>query len=223
MLKLLNRGFIFRICIYLVGFFAIALGGVFTINSAMGVSPMNALPYVISHLTPLSLGFWFTLQFSLFVVIQKIILGKRFSWIQVLQVPASMVFGYFVDLARLLVGDLFIPTYFGQLTLLFIGMFFIATGITMVLSTGFLTLPPEGLVLAFIKVKPKLQFSTVMIRISIVIVGLSVILSMLFLGELVGAREGTIIAALVTGKMVPWVKGMYNPLMSRFNIEGFVS
>ena len=42
--------FVKRIVIYLAGLFFVALGVAFSVNSNLGVSPVNSLPYVVSRI-----------------------------------------------------------------------------------------------------------------------------------------------------------------------------
>ena len=50
------RKFILRIVVYIIGLFFLALGVAFSINSGLGVSPVNSLPYVISLITGVEIG-----------------------------------------------------------------------------------------------------------------------------------------------------------------------
>ena len=48
--------FVKRIVIYLAGLFFVALGVAFSVNSNLGVSPVNSLPYVVSRFQGLFQG-----------------------------------------------------------------------------------------------------------------------------------------------------------------------
>lgn len=48
--------FVKRIVIYLAGLFFVALGVAFSVNSNLGVSPVNSLPYVVSRILGKDLG-----------------------------------------------------------------------------------------------------------------------------------------------------------------------
>lgn len=49
--KLINR-----IIFYILGLFILALGVAFSVNSQLGVSPVNSLPYVLSQITGKEMG-----------------------------------------------------------------------------------------------------------------------------------------------------------------------
>lgn len=207
-----------RLSIYVLGIFFVALGGALSINSALGVSPLNALPYVLSRITGFYIGMCFFALLAVFMLLQIIILRKDFKWIQTTQLLGAFLFGYLLDFARLILGDFSLPTYFGQLALLLIGIAFIAKGVMLFTSVRLVPLPLEGLVAAILKKLPNEKFHRVMITISIVCVILSIVLSLVFLGGLYGVHEGTVLAAVLTGKMMPAAKRAAKPLLDKAGI-----
>ena len=74
--------FVKRIVIYLAGLFFVALGVAFSVNSNLGVSPVNSLPYVVSRILGKDLGTCVTVIFIGYILIQ-ILLLRRLSalWI----------------------------------------------------------------------------------------------------------------------------------------------
>ena len=56
---------------------------------------------------------------------------KDFKWINLTQLIFSTIFGYFVDLAKWIVGDFAIPTYAGQLLMLAISILLVAIGVSL--------------------------------------------------------------------------------------------
>jgi uncharacterized membrane protein YczE len=111
-----------------VALFLLALGVAISVNGNLGVSPVNSLPYIISQIINVPMGTCVTALFCFYILLQIIILRREFQPIQLLQIVFSTVFGYFVDFAKLLIGDFVIPTYFGRLTMLGISIVLIAVG-----------------------------------------------------------------------------------------------
>ena len=74
--------FIPRVLLYIFGIFVISIGTVFIINSELGVTPVQAVPMVISLITELSIGTCIILVFIIFAIIQILILRKEFKWVQ---------------------------------------------------------------------------------------------------------------------------------------------
>ncbi|MDR5177909.1 hypothetical protein RHO54_25730, partial [Salmonella enterica subsp. enterica serovar Typhimurium] len=65
-----NLKFIKRILIYGTGLMCLAFGVAFSVNSGLGVSPVNSLPYIVSLITGTELGNCVTIIFSLYILIQ---------------------------------------------------------------------------------------------------------------------------------------------------------
>ena len=129
---------------YILGLFILALGVAFSINSQLGVSPVNSLPYVISLITGQDMGKVVICVFSFYILLQLLILRKEFKWINLTQLIFSTIFGYFVDFAKYLLGDFTLPTYGGQLVMMAIGIILIALGISLYMNAGLINMPMEG-------------------------------------------------------------------------------
>ena len=94
--------FVKRIVIYLAGLFFVALGVAFSVNSNLGVSPVNSLPYVVSRILGKDLGTCVTVIFIGYILIQILLLRKGFPPLDLAQILCSFAFGYFVDLTETL-------------------------------------------------------------------------------------------------------------------------
>ena len=87
-----------RYIIFLIGLFINSLGVSLITKAALGTSPISSIPYVLSLIFPFTLG-QFTIYFSvLLVVLQLLILRRKFKIEHLLQIPISIAFGYFIDL-----------------------------------------------------------------------------------------------------------------------------
>ena len=202
-----------RIIIYIIGLFILAMGINISINSNLGVSPQSSLPYVISLITGIEMGILVTIIYSSYILVQIIILRKDFKWINLTQLVFSSVIGYFVEFTKLIVGGFRIPTYFGQLIMLVISIILIAIGVSIYLSANLVNMPPEGLVGALSqKVFTNKSFADVKVMMDSSIVVISVTLSLIFFGKLVGVREGTVISALFIGKVMKPVQKVIGKL-----------
>ena len=91
-----------RYLLFLVGLFINALGVSLVTKASLGTSPISSIPYVLSLHFPLTLGN-FTIIFSiLLILLQILILRKNFKMENILQIPVSIAFGYFIDLTMYL-------------------------------------------------------------------------------------------------------------------------
>ena len=63
--------------IYVTGLLFMAFGVAFSVNSSLGVSPVNSLPYVISRITGLDLGNCVIGIFAFYILVQILLLRKK--------------------------------------------------------------------------------------------------------------------------------------------------
>ena len=93
-----------RYVIFLIGLFINSLGVSLITKADLGTSPISSIPYVLSLNFPMTLG-QFTIIFSiLLIIIQLFILRKNFKAEHLLQIPISILFGYFIDPTMVLLG-----------------------------------------------------------------------------------------------------------------------
>jgi len=222
-MRLINdTHFIPRLLLYLFGIFVISLGTAFIINSELGVTPVQAVPMVISLITELSIGTCIILVFIIFAIIQILILRKEFKWVQLTQIIMAFLFGFMVDFSNLLVSRIHIPGYFGQLLMLSIGIILLSCGVPLHMKAKIVTMPPEALTAA-IKTKVKRwEFYQLRIIQDSILVVIAILLSFVFFHDLYGIREGTVICAVMVGKCIQYTSRLITPVLQKlgFNEEG---
>ena len=206
--------FVIRVLIYCLGLLSLAFGVAFSVNSNLGVSPVNSLPYVISRILKMQMGTCVTAVFCFYILLQILILGRKFNPVNLLQILFSTIFGYFVDFAKMVLGDFAIPTYFGQLTMLAISIPLIALGIVLYMDAQLVPMPMEGLS-SCLADKFGVSFPNMKTIIDCLVVGIGLVLCFVFLGGLDGLREGTIITAVVTGKVIAILKKPLSPVLKK--------
>ena len=206
--------FVIRVLIYCLGLLSLAFGVAFSVNSNLGVSPVNSLPYVISRILKVQMGTCVTAVFCFYILLQILILGRKFHPVNLLQILFSTIFGYFVDFAKMVLGDFAIPTYFGQLTMLAISIPLIALGIVLYMDAQLVPMPMEGLSSCLAE-KFGVSFPNMKTIIDCLVVVIGLILCFVFLGGLDGLREGTIITAVVTGKVIAIFKKPLSPILKK--------
>ena len=87
-----------RYIVFLIGLFINSLGVSLITKADLGTSPISSIPYVLNLNFPFTLG-QFTIAFSLLLIlIQLVILRRNFKAEHLLQIPISVLFGYFIDL-----------------------------------------------------------------------------------------------------------------------------
>lgn len=210
-----NIRYLCRVLVYALGLFFMAMGVAFSVNSRLGVSPVNSLPYVISLISGMDLGTCVTAVFSVYILVQILLKRKDFKWINLSQLVFSALFGYFVDYAKWIAGGFVLPGYIGQLATLGISMVFIAIGLSLYLGVKLVNMPMEGMTIAISQCFPDIPFHRMKIVVDCSAVTLGIVLSFLFLGSLQGIGEGTVICALLIGKLLPVAQKPILPVVER--------
>ena len=187
-----------RYLIFLVGLFVNSLGVSLITKANLGTSPISSIPYVLSLNFPFTLGN-FTIFFSIFlIVLQLIILRKNFKLEHILQIPVSIIFGYFIDLTMILFSWVNPEAYIMKSVYLLIGCLILGVGVYMEVLADVVMLPGESFVRAIV-LTWKTNFGTTKICFDVSMSVIAVVLSFVFAGRLAGVREGTVIAALLVG------------------------
>ena len=207
-----------RIFIYCAGLFVMALGVSLSVMSDLGVSPMNSVPYVLSQIfTNISMGTFTTALFCSYILIQAILLGRKFSPLRLLQILSSFLFGWFVDLSNWLTGLILTPPtmYVMRLVFLLISMAFVGFGIFLYISPKLPPLPGEG-TMQVISEKFHIPLHWAKIGFDVAVVVAAVVIALCNFHRLVGVREGTIIAAFGVGKFLGVFIKLWQKKLDRF-------
>ena len=187
-----------RYLLFLAGLFVNALGVSLVTKASLGTSPISSIPYVLSLNYPLTLGN-FTIIFSIFLILlQLLILRKNFKIENVLQIPVSIAFGYFIDLTMYMFFWVDPQNYVVKLISLLAGCVVLGFGVYMEVLAHVVMLPGESFVRAIVQTW-NTNFGTTKIIFDSSMTIMAGVLSVLFFGKLNGVREGTIMAALLVG------------------------
>lgn len=202
-----------RLGIYCLGLLILAFGIALAVNSDLGVSPVSSLPFVVSQILNISLGTCTILIYTLYILLQMVI-SRKFQPTLLLQLVFSTIFGYFVDGAKFVLGDFCLPTYFGQLAMLAASIILIGFSLVLYIDVKLAPMPAEGLVgcVSAINGRPFSQMKTLFDCTSVLV---AAVLSVIFLGKLSGIREGTVLTALLVGKMMGLLRKFVGPWIQR--------
>ncbi len=194
-----------RYILFTVGLLINSFGISFITKANLGTSPISSIPYT------LSLGFnptfgMFTLYMSIIlIVIQMILLRKNFPKQYLLQIPISVIFSWFIDLAMELLSFMNPETYLMNFISLIAGCVILGFGVYLEMVADVVMLPGESFVnavaITFHKDfgKTKVVFDSSMTIIAAVI-------GFVLFHKLAGVREGTVIAALLVGMIARFLK-----------------
>jgi len=129
---------------------------------------------------------------------QIAILGKNFQKHQLLQIPVSILFGYFIDFTMLILRGLTPSTYIWQLLSLLCGCLILGFGVYIEVLADVVMLPGEAFVKA-VSSRFHKEFGTVKVIFDGSMALGAALISILLFHDIKGVREGTIIAALIVG------------------------
>lgn len=187
-----------RYFIFLIGLFINSLGVSLITKAVLGTSPISSIPYVLSLNFPLSLG-QFTIIFSLFLILlQLLILRKNFKAEHLLQIPISILFGYFIDLTMAMLYFINPHHYISSFIYLLLGCGILGFGVYTEVLADVAMLPGESFVRA-VSSTWKTEFGSTKIAFDVSMTVIAAVISLVFSHHLNGVREGTVIAALLVG------------------------
>lgn len=197
-----------RFILFLMGIVLAGLGVALSTRPGLGTSPISSLPYVVTFITPLTLGMT-TVGINLFFMLMQIaILRSRFQWTSLGQIPTLFAFGFFIDLGMWL-SSFYIPqSYPLRLVEELLGCTLLATGITFQLMANVSYMPGDGFVRT-VSDEYGIPFGTAKICFDASIVLLAILLSLCCFRNISGIREGTVLAAVLVGFLI---RTMQQPL-----------
>lgn len=203
-----KREIVKRYILFVMSLFFAALGVAFTKHGELGVSPISSVANVMSYrFSSISLGTWLIIWNCVLLAGQILILRKRFQLIQLLQIPLSFLFGWFTDFGMWIVAFIPANTYPIRLVMVVVGVVILGFGVSLSVIANVIMNSGEAFVKAAADMLGK-EFGNVKIAFDVFCVSISLVLSLIFFDfTIVGAREGTIISALLTGVVVKFFTG----------------
>lgn len=194
--------FLKRLVLLIFGLFLSALGVELFKKAALGVSPISSAANIVSIAVPeLSLGTWLIIWNCVLIWGQFLILRRDFRPVELLQLPLSVLFGLFTDLSMSILDFAEPGSYIECFALVVLGTVTMALGISLTVIADVIMNSGEALVKA-VSDKTGKAFGSVKIAFDACCVALAVALSFILCGEILEVREGTLVAALLTGVFV---------------------
>ncbi len=187
-----------RYVIFLMGLFINSLGVSLITLADLGTSPISSIPYVLSLNFSLTLG-GFTILFNiLLILLQILILRRNFKPEYFLQIPVTVLFGYFIDLTMEWFSFIQPEFYWSKILYLLLGCLVLGFGVYMEVLANVVMLPGESFVRA-VSSTWKTEFGVTKVAFDVSMAVIAGILSLVLAHHLEGVREGTVIAALLVG------------------------
>lgn len=189
---------------FLTGVFVMSVGIALSVHGQLGTAPISTFPAVINAATSWSVGSVTVLMNMVFVLVQILILRRRFQLFQLVQLPIAMVFGAVIDLSLFLTSWTQTNNYLLQWVVTICGALILGVGVYIQIQPKLLYLPGEGLVMALTQVTG-VRFGTMKQLVDWSLVIISAIVSLILMHRLEGVREGTVFAAFAVGGVVKFI------------------
>jgi uncharacterized membrane protein YczE len=207
--------------LYIGGLMLLAMGITLNTKAGLGVSPIISIAYSVSIITSKNFGNMTFLLYSAFVIIEFILhflinrrykaRGEKFNLKKTLildasQLPLSFVFTRFINLfagyipeCNSLIG--FWGSFKGKTIVLLMGIILTGVGAVLSLDMRIIPNPGDGIVQALSDFSGK-KVGTVKNCFDLFNICLTMTLSMIFLGHIVGIGIGTILAVIGVGRIM---------------------
>ena len=195
-----------RYIIFLLGLILVAFGVAFATKANLGSSPIAVIPYSLSLILPqFSFGKWTIIFSILLIVIECILLKKNIDKMEIIvQIIITFFFGYVTDFSMFCLSAFNPDIYVAKIISLLTGCMIIAIGAYLEVIADVAMLPGDAFVRAIARVSGK-EFGIVRVISDVCMTVIAAVMCLVFLRELSGAREGTVIAALLIGNVVKMI------------------
>lgn len=201
-----------RYLLFVASLFINAFGIAFITKALLGTSPITSVTYVLSLFTPFTMGIWTILLNLLFVVLEPFLMTRRELRedlrMYLLQIPIAFCFGLFIDFSMFILSWLEPSAYVIQVTVLLIGCIILALGIALEVKANAAMMAGEYFVKTITR-RFHGEFGYVKLGFDITLLTIACILSLVFLSDIQGVREGTVVSALLVGPIVHFVSPAY--------------
>ncbi len=158
-----------RYVLLCVGLTIMAFGVAFSIKAGLGTSPISSLPYVLSLLTPLTVGTATIAMHVALICLQILVLRRQYDPIQLMQLPAALIFGALTDFSVWALQGVSASSYPMQWVLCVVGILLVGVGVSFEVTANVVTLAGEGMVLALCKAFP-LKFANTKVGFDVTLV-----------------------------------------------------
>ena len=201
---------------YFAGLFAMTIGIALSVKSDLGVSPVSTIPYTMTCVWGIEMGRATIVFHFVLVLLQLLLLRRRFKPMQFMQIAVGVVFGYFTTFCNY--GASLLPTTSNiaiRLLLMLLSTVFVAIGIFLYMPPKVMPLAGEGVMQAVSDVSG-VAFPKVKIGFDVSMVVVSLITCLVCIGSMGSVGVGTIIAAFMVGAVLGFVGKRFGAVRDRW-------
>lgn len=210
-----NKNLKVRVPMYFLGLFVMTIGIAVSVKSNLGVSPVSSIPYTLTCVWGIEMGKATILFHCALVLIQVVLLRKKFKWKSLLQILVGVVFGYFTTFGNYLMS--FLPTPDNlviRILMMLLSAVLIALGIFFYLPADLIPLAGEGTMQAVADVT-HIEFSKVKIAFDCTMVAVSAAVCLIKIHSFGSVGVGTVIAAVLVGIVLGGITKLFGSWRDR--------
>ena len=188
-----------RFAVYLAGMIILAFGITLNTKTDLGVSPIISVAYTFSQITGFSLGLMTFLWYLIMIALQAVLLGKDFKLYQLLQIGVSFVTSWFINMFDAALPEA--EVLWMKILLLVGAVVITAVGVVLTVGMEMVPNPADGFASVLgKKLKKGLGFGKNLFDFSSIF--LSLMVSLLWEGRLIGIGAGTFLTMILTGRVI---------------------
>lgn len=191
---------VMRGVIYLGGLLVLALGLILNTKTGLGASAIMSVAYTVSEGTGWNLGDMTFLLYCAFVAAEFVINGKNRNWLDLLQLPLSLVFTRFMNLFKGLIPyeSGYWPT---DLLVLALAIVFTGIGAAMTVDMQLIPNPGDGIVSCVARrIGKELGLTKNLFDLGCMVV--SMVIGLFYGNVFLGIGLGTVLSMIGVGRVI---------------------
>jgi len=193
------------------------IGASLGIKAAVGVGAWDALSQSVSTVIGMKIGTFSMLLNISCVVVQFLMLGKRFKPIALLQVFVAILLGYVVNfMYYTMYANIVIDSYFINLGIYIVSVFIIVVGVANIMAMNFISFPLEG---ACIVISDRFNLNFGKVRQWVDIISIIIALAVAFIfQDTITVGVGTVIGMLLFGPLLDRIMHFVRPRLEKVGL-----
>ena len=193
------------------------IGASLGIKAAVGVGAWDALSQSVSTVIGMKIGTFSMLLNISCVVVQLLMLGKKFKPISILQVFVAILLGNVVNFMLYDVyANLVINSYFLNLAIYVISVLIIVVGVANIMAMNFISFPLEGACLV-VSDRYNLNFGKVRQWVDIIAIIIALVVAFVFKDNYT-VGVGTVIGMVMFGPLLDRIMNFVRPKLDKMGL-----
>lgn len=204
-----------RLLMYFIGLFLMTAGIALSVKSNLGVSPVSSIPYTMTCVWGMEMGMATTIFHAFLVLLQILLLRKKFKVKNLLQVLAGIIFGMFTTFCNMCASYLPTPeNLFIRIFMILISTVLIAAGIFLYVPADIIPLAGEGITQTVSDLSG-IAFPKMKVVFDLTVVTVSLITCLLAIHSFGSVGIGTVLAAALVGVNLGYITKIFGERRDR--------